>query len=133
MRSKPDKRNEWIFSRSFAVIADKSAAKYSAIAHCRSVKIKLTLFHCLSIKIVDDVLKLARFSYADYKTAINVIDYLQNEIDYVPWKSAFNNFEFILERLNTDETLQFKVNQIKAEQKADIRMDMPRPCQNEPS
>lgn len=61
-------------------------------------------------KIVDDVLKLARFSYANYETAIRVVDYLQNEIEYIPWKAAFVNFDFIYARLKPSEEPLFKVS-----------------------
>lgn len=71
----------------------------------------LFLYH--SYKIVDDVLNLARFSYSNYQTAILIVDYLQNEIDYIPWKAAFNNFDYILARFKPDEELLFKVKPSK--------------------
>lgn len=80
------------------------------------------LIFCL-FKIVDDALKLARFSYSNYKTALRVVDYLQNEIDYVPWAAAFSNFDFILGRLKPSEELLFKVNQWNTPSTFDFSFD----------
>lgn len=52
---------------------------------------------------------LARSSYSSYKTAFEVVDYLQNEIDYVPWKAALRNFDFIFARLKPNEAQLFQV------------------------
>ncbi|XP_031623813.1 membrane alanyl aminopeptidase-like [Contarinia nasturtii] len=54
-------------------------------------------------QIVDDALNLARARQLNYSQALHTIEYLQNETDYIPWLSAFNNFEFILARFKTEE------------------------------
>lgn len=46
-------------------------------------------------QMVDDTLNLASAGYLDYEIALNVTKYLINERDYVPWKAAFNAFDFL--------------------------------------
>lgn len=65
------------------------------------------IFH--TQKLIDDALTLARFSYMNYEHALSVVSYLRNEIDYIPWVSAFKNFDFILSRFEPNEAFLFKV------------------------
>lgn len=70
-------------------------------------------FVCLlltQLQIIDDALNLARYSYLSYKNALSVVHYLENEIDYAPWKAAFTNFNFILSRFKINEVSIFEVN-----------------------
>ena len=46
-------------------------------------------------QLVDDAMNLANGGYLDYSTALNVTRYLVNEREYVPWKAAFNAFDFL--------------------------------------
>lgn len=46
-------------------------------------------------QMLDDALNLANAGYLDYEIALNVTKYLINERDYVPWKAAFNAFDFL--------------------------------------
>lgn len=46
-------------------------------------------------QLIDDALNLARASYLNYQTALDVTRYLVNEHDYVPWKAAINSMNFI--------------------------------------
>lgn len=64
-------------------------------------------------KIIDDVLSLARFSYLHYQNAFPVVFYLQNEIEYIPWKAAFKNLDFVLRRFKPNEAPVFKVNRLE--------------------
>ncbi|XP_055325495.1 uncharacterized protein LOC129579438 [Sitodiplosis mosellana] len=59
-------------------------------------------------QLVDDALNLARASQLNYTQALHTIHYLKNETDYVPWLSAFNNFDFILARFKSDDAKIFK-------------------------
>lgn len=46
-------------------------------------------------QMLDDALNLANAGYLDYEIALNVTKYLVHERDYVPWKAAFNTFDFL--------------------------------------
>lgn len=61
-------------------------------------------------QIIDDALKLAQHSYLSYETALNIVQYLQKEIDYPPWKAVFYNFDYILDRFKPNEVSIFEVN-----------------------
>ncbi|XP_060526667.1 aminopeptidase N [Cylas formicarius] len=46
-------------------------------------------------QMLDDALNLAFAGYLSYDVALNVTKYLVNEREYVAWKAALNNFEFL--------------------------------------
>lgn len=46
-------------------------------------------------QLIDDALNLARAGLLDYETAMNVTRYLSDELDYLPWKSAFTAFSYL--------------------------------------
>ncbi|XP_012252261.2 uncharacterized protein LOC105683883 [Athalia rosae] len=48
--------------------------------------------------IVDDLLNLARAGYVDYETALDGLQFLTNEFEYLPWKAAFNALEYLNRR-----------------------------------
>lgn len=60
-------------------------------------------------QLINDVFELACYSYTNYKNAINLVDYLQNEIDYAPWKVAFKYFEQLLPRFKPNDLFIFEV------------------------
>ena len=53
-------------------------------------------------QIVDDLLNLARSSEIDYELALNVVEYLETEVSYVPWTAALNGFNYLAIRLGKD-------------------------------
>ncbi|XP_069962085.1 membrane alanyl aminopeptidase-like [Bactrocera oleae] len=57
-------------------------------------------------QIVDDLLNLARADILKYDKALEVLEYLESETNYLPWTSAFNGFSYINIRLGSD-TKQF--------------------------
>lgn len=61
-------------------------------------------------QIIDDSLNLARGNLLNYKKALNTIDYLRHETDYIPWLAAFENLNFILNRFTVEEKAVFEVN-----------------------
>lgn len=44
---------------------------------------------------LDDALNLARAGALNYGTALDVTRYLGHELEYLPWKSAFEGFKYI--------------------------------------
>ncbi|KAJ9573937.1 hypothetical protein L9F63_008679, partial [Diploptera punctata] len=57
-------------------------------------------FHVLNrAQLVDDALNLARAGKLSYQIALEVLDYLHNENDYIPWASAFSALSFLNRRL----------------------------------
>ncbi|KRT82229.1 Peptidase [Oryctes borbonicus] len=46
-------------------------------------------------QLLDDALNLASAGYLDYDMAMNVTRYLVHEREYVPWRAAFNSFDFL--------------------------------------
>ncbi|SPP82964.1 blast:Membrane alanyl aminopeptidase [Drosophila guanche] len=53
-------------------------------------------------QVVDDLFNLARASYVSYDLALEVLEYLETEINYIPWTSAFNGFNYLSIRLGND-------------------------------
>ncbi|XP_023722517.1 aminopeptidase N isoform X2 [Cryptotermes secundus] len=50
-------------------------------------------------QILDDALNLARAGILEYSTALELTQYLEEEVDYIPWYSALNAFSFLNLRL----------------------------------
>lgn len=46
-------------------------------------------------QMVDDAMNLAAAGHLSYHTALNITRYLSQERDYVPWKAALRNFDYI--------------------------------------
>lgn len=46
-------------------------------------------------QLVDDALNLARAGHIDYSIAMDVISYLKQEKEHLPWKSALMNLDFM--------------------------------------
>lgn len=56
-------------------------------------------------QIVDDALNLARAGQLSYSTALDIVSYLENEVEYYPWYSAFNAFSILYRRISADGEL----------------------------
>lgn len=56
-------------------------------------------------QIVDDALNLARAGQLSYNTALDIVSYLENEVEYYPWYSAFNAFSTLHKRISSDSEL----------------------------
>ena len=50
-------------------------------------------------QIIDDSMNLARAGYLKYEIALKLIDQLEYETDYIPWKAGLRNFRFIRKML----------------------------------
>lgn len=46
-------------------------------------------------QIVGDALNLARAGLLDYRTAMQVVKYLQHERDYLPWEAALSSLDYV--------------------------------------
>jgi len=46
-------------------------------------------------QLIDDALNLARAGKLDYTIAFNVTSYLAREIEYLPWRAAFNAMTYL--------------------------------------
>jgi aminopeptidase N len=46
-------------------------------------------------ELIDDAFHLARADLLSYRTALNLANYLRKETEYLPWKSAFDVFQYI--------------------------------------
>ncbi|KAG5311631.1 AMPN Aminopeptidase, partial [Acromyrmex insinuator] len=53
--------------------------------------------------IVDDLLNLGRAKYLDYYTIFEGLSYLKRETNYLPFKAAFNGFEYLNRRFTGHE------------------------------
>lgn len=61
-------------------------------------------------QIVDDALTLARAGKLDYRIALNLTRYLENEMEYVPWRSALGALNFIDSMMSSgSDYYKFKV------------------------
>ncbi|XP_066992326.2 aminopeptidase N [Anabrus simplex] len=59
-----------------------------------------TIIHPLNrAQLVDDALNLARAGQLSYQTALTLIGYLKDEVDYIPWASANTALNFLNQRL----------------------------------
>lgn len=58
---------------------------------------------------INDALTFARADLLTYEKALQLVRYLKNETDYVPWTAAFSSFSFILGRFKPDERHIFEV------------------------
>ncbi|KAL2747896.1 putative aminopeptidase-2 [Vespula maculifrons] len=53
--------------------------------------------------IIDDLLNLARTGSLDYRTALDGLQYLQQEKSYLPFKAAFRALDYLTQRFSGDE------------------------------
>lgn len=52
-------------------------------------------------QIVSDAMNLARAGVLPYVIAMDTLSYLENEVEYYPWYSAFTAFKHLLLRFNS--------------------------------
>lgn len=49
-------------------------------------------------QLVDDSFNLARAGELPYSVPLNLVEYLNNENDFIPWYSVLNSMSYIVER-----------------------------------
>jgi len=57
-------------------------------------------------QLVDDCLSLAKAGIVDYSIALNLIEYLTKEKDYIPWSSALLALDYIQQGWNSQKLLK---------------------------
>nr|CAD7567452.1 unnamed protein product [Timema californicum] len=50
-------------------------------------------------QIVDDLFNLARGGYLNYTVVLDLVKYLQREVDYIPWYAALTGFNYVERRM----------------------------------
>ena len=50
-------------------------------------------------QLIDDAMNLARAGYLKYDIALQLVDHLDRDREYIPWKSGLSNFRFIRKML----------------------------------
>lgn len=63
------------------------------------------------VQIVDDVLNLARADYVNYTLALETVQYLEKESNYIPWLAALNNLAYVYRRIEAKDLGEYKVRQ----------------------
>lgn len=58
-------------------------------------------------QIVDDLFNLARAGIVNYDTALEILDYLQNETEYAPWLAAVNGLTFLTRKIHPEDEEKF--------------------------
>lgn len=58
-------------------------------------------------QIVDDLFNLARAGVVKYDTALEILDYLQNETEHAPWLAAVNGLTFLSRRVHHEDDEKF--------------------------
>lgn len=54
-------------------------------------------------QLIDDAFALARAGYLDYSVPLNMSKYLKKEKSIIPWYTAMNNFNYLIQRMPRDE------------------------------
>ncbi|EDS27420.1 protease m1 zinc metalloprotease [Culex quinquefasciatus] len=54
-------------------------------------------------QLIDDSMQLAHAGKLDYDTAFKVMDYLREEVEYVPWETAAYNLDYLHRMLRSDK------------------------------
>lgn len=53
-------------------------------------------------------MNLARAKWIDYYQALSVVQYLEKEENFIPWTAAFENLNYISQRLSDAELVKYK-------------------------
>jgi hypothetical protein len=51
--------------------------------------------------LIDDSFNLARGGYIDYRIPLNLIKFLDTELNHLPWESAYTGIGYIADMLQT--------------------------------
>lgn len=78
-------------------------------------------------QIVDDLFALGRTGYLTYDFVFDILEYLQSETEYIPWKPAFNGLKFIENKLDLEHQEFFKKFIISITNKLDKKIGFTEP------
>ncbi|XP_002012781.2 aminopeptidase N [Drosophila persimilis] len=59
-------------------------------------------------QIVDDLFNFARVGYIDYANVFEFMEYLSQDVDYVPWYATYQGLQFVAKRLPLNNLPNFK-------------------------
>ena len=80
---------------------DYDEENWKALTH--SLKTTKNINRLNRAQLIDDVMNLARSSHVSYEVALDLLLYLRQENDYVPWEAAFGTFEFMESRMEASK------------------------------
>ncbi|XP_002073916.2 aminopeptidase N [Drosophila willistoni] len=58
-------------------------------------------------QIVDDLFSFARVGYVDYEEVFQFIEYLSQEVEFIPWYSTYQSLQLVANRLTPDQLPNF--------------------------
>nr|CAD7587585.1 unnamed protein product [Timema genevievae] len=60
-------------------------------------------------QIVDDLFNLARGGYLNYTVVLDLVKYLQREVDYIPWNAALTGLNYVEKRMRGADDYDYAV------------------------
>ena len=94
MESKPYLLNSGVWGY-YRVAYDEE--NWKALIH--SLKTNKNINHLSRARLIDDVMNLARANYASYELALDLLLFLKQEDELIPWESAILALSFLHSRM----------------------------------
>ena len=70
---------------------------WKALIH--SLKTSKNIHYLNRARLIDDVMNLARANHASYETALDLLLFLKQEDEFIPWESAIRTLTFLRSRM----------------------------------
>ena len=70
---------------------------WKALIH--SLKTNKNINHLSRARLIDDVMNLARADHASYELALDLLLYLKQEDEFMPWETAITTLSFLHSRM----------------------------------
>ena len=94
MESKPYLLNSGVWGY-YRVAYDEE--NWKALIH--SLKTNKNINYLSRARLIDDVMNLARADHASYELALDLLLYLKQEDEFMPWESAITTLSFLHARM----------------------------------